>query len=228
MHPLTTLVLPVTSCTTAPPVLAERIAHVLLNQEAVRVQPADPFTWSSGWTAPVYCDNRLLLSTPGARNAVQQGFLAYCAGLPARPDVIAGTATAGIPHATLLADRLGTALAYVRGSAKTHGRRRQVEGRVNSSTETLVVEDLVSTGASALDAVKAVRDRKAPVIGVLAIFSYDFPEAHEAFAEAQCALHALTTFQTVARVARDTGRLSTTEYDDLIRWHSAPDSWSPA
>lgn len=215
-------------CTTASRALATRIAHVLLDENAVQVRPHDPFTWSSGWTAPVYCDNRVLLHSPAARARIQEGFVAYCAEQDALPDVIAGTATAGIPHATLLADRLHTGLAYVRGSAKSHGRRRQVEGRITADTSVLIVEDLVSTGGSALDAVQGVRRLNAPVHGVLAIFSYDFPTARTAFADANCPLHTLTTFKTVARVARDTDRLSPAEYDDLMRWHQAPADWSPA
>lgn len=216
------------NCTVAPRTLATRIAHVLLNEEAVQVRPTEPFTWSSGWTAPVYCDNRVLLDSPEARARIQEGFVAYCAEQNERPDVVAGTATAGIPHATLLADRLHTALAYVRGSAKSHGRRRQVEGRVDASKSVLIVEDLVSTGGSALDAVQGVRRTGASVQGVLAIFSYDFPIAHEAFANANCPLHVLTTFETLAQVARDTGRLSPAAYDDVMRWHGAPDNWTPA
>ena len=215
------------TCTVASRTLATRIAHVLLNEEAVQVRPSNPFTWSSGWTAPVYCDNRVLLDAPSARARIQEGFVAFCAEQEEPPDVVAGTATAGIPHATLLADRLCTGLAYVRGSAKSHGRRRQVEGRVSADQSVLVVEDLISTGGSALDAVQGVRRTGASVQGVLAIFSYDFPAAREAFAKANCPLHVLTTFEVVAQVARDTERLSPAQHDDLMRWHRAPDSWTP-
>ncbi|WP_176521787.1 orotate phosphoribosyltransferase [Longimonas halophila] len=215
------------TCTTAPRSLAVRIAHVLLNEEAVQVRPNDPFTWSSGWIAPVYCDNRVLLDAPDARARIQEGFVAYCAEQDDLPRVVAGTATAGIPHATLLADRLHTGLAYVRSSAKSHGRRRQVEGRVAATDSVIIVEDLVSTGGSALDAVHGVRRTGASVQGVLAIFSYDFPTAREAFADADCSLHALTTFETLAQVARDTGRLSSAAYDDVMRWHRAPSDWTP-
>ncbi len=224
-HPLP---LPVPTCTTAPRSLAVRIAHVLLDEEAVHVRPTDPFTWSSGWVTPVYCDNRVLLDAPAARARIQEGFVACCATQDELPRVVAGTATAGIPHATLLADRLHTGLAYVRGSAKSHGRRRQVEGRVTANDTVLIVEDLVSTGGSALDAVQGVRRTGASVQGVLAIFSYDFPTARTAFADAHCSLHALTTFETLAQVARDTGRLSSAAYDDVMRWHRAPDDWTPA
>lgn len=216
------------ACTTAPPALATRIAHVLLDEDAVTVRPDDPFTWSSGQVAPVYCDNRVLLDAPDARARIQEGFVAHCAAQAALPTVVAGTATAGIPHATLLADRLHTGLAYVRGAAKAHGRHRQVEGRVTADDTVLVVEDLVSTGGSALDAVRAVRRTGASVQGVLAIFAYDFPDTRTAFADADCPLHVLTTFATVVQTARDAGHLTSNQYDALMRWHAAPDDWSPA
>ena len=214
--------------TTAATPDATRIAKLLLHHKAVQVRPHDPFTWSSGRIAPIYCDNRLLLADAEARNAVQRGFVQHCLAASWQPDVIAGTATAGIPHATSLADRFGVGLAYVRGSAKAHGQQRRIEGGVPEGASVLVVEDLVATGGSALDAVQAVRKARADVLGVLAIFAYDFPATRTAFADAECPLHVLTTFPTVADVAVSSGRLDAEARKQLADWHRAPTDWAPA
>lgn len=212
--------------TTADAPDADRIAELLLHHQAVQVRPRDPFTWSSGRVAPIYCDNRLLLSNATARNTVQRGFVKHCIAASWQPDVVAGTATAGIPHATSLADRLGTGLAYVRSAAKAHGRQRRIEGRIPDDASVLVVEDLVATGGSALDAVQAVRNAGGHVLGVLAIFAYDFDATRTAFADAQCPLHVLTTFPTVADVAVSSGRLDADARQLLADWHQAPADWA--
>ena len=202
----------------------DAVARDLLRIGAVTLRPDAPFTWASGRLSPVYTDNRLALSHPDVRSRIADGL----AGLAqtSEPDVIAGVATAGIPHAALVADRLGLPLVYVRGAPKDHGRQNRIEGRVAPGQRIVLVEDLVSTGGSVLSAADALRDAGAEPVAALAVFSYGFGEADDAFAAAGLPLHTLTTFEALVRVAGGDGSLSDADLDALAAWRADPVQWS--
>lgn len=202
------------------------IAEALLEIEAVKLQPGDPFTWSSGLAAPIYCDNRLTIAYPPVRRRIRDGFVSVVDQKALLPATIAGTATAGIPHAAWLAEAVDQPMAYVRSSAKEHGTGARIEGRVEAGDEVVVLEDLISTGGSALDAVEAVREVGGTVKAVLAIFSYQLDTAEAAFQEADVARHVLTDFATLIDVAHEQDRLSDAELQALKTWRTDPAAWS--
>lgn len=205
---------------------ARTVAEFLLDIGAVQLRPKSPFTWSSGLVAPIYCDNRLTLSYPRRRRVIRDGFsdvLDRCALLPA---TIAGTATAGIPHAAWLAEAVEQPMAYVRSSAKTHGTGARIEGVVEAGDEVVVVEDLISTGGSALDAVSALREMGATVRAVLAIFSYQLDAATDRFQKVGVECHVLSNFGTLVDVAFGRNELSIDEMDVLKAWRTEPERWS--
>ena len=204
---------------------SEIVARDLLRIGAVTLRPDRPFTWASGRLAPVYTDNRLTLSHPAARGRIVDGFVALAKRVGG-VDAVSGTATAGIAHGALLADRLGLPFTYVRSSAKGHGRENRIEGRVTEGERIVLVEDLVSTGGSVLSAAEALRDAGGVVVAALAVFTYGFPEADRAFEEAGLPLHTLTDFETLARVAAETGALGGGAWDVLRDWRDDPVAWS--
>lgn len=208
--------------------LREQIAADLLEIGAVTLQPGDPFTWASGLRAPIYCDNRLTLAYPSARARITAGFQELAGRGRYRPEAVAGVATAGIPQATLLADRLGLPLAYVRASAKGHGKENRIEGRIQPGARVLVIEDLISTGGSSADAVGALRAVGAEPVAVLAIFSYGFEQVAERFAAAGVRFATLTNFATLLRVAERIGALDAEAVESLRRWQRDPEAWSRA
>jgi len=210
------------------PSRSQQLARDLLNIEAVLLAPDDPFTWSSGLRAPIYCDNRLTMAYPRIRRAIRDGFAAVLHDDGWTPDVIVGTATAGIPHAAWLADALDTPMAYVRSSAKAHGRQNQIEGCVTAGQTAVVVEDLISTGNSAIHAVDAVREVGATVLGVLAIFTYELDAAAERFATAGVSLRTLTSYSTLLGVAESRGELAPDALQTLRDWRHDPEGWSAA
>ena len=207
-----------------PDARADAVARDLLRIGAVVLRPDAPFTWASGRLAPVYTDNRIALSHPDVRARIADGLTRLARTHD--PGAIAGVATAGIPHAALVADRLALPLCYVRAAAKGHGRQNRIEGRVARGQRVVLVEDLVSTGGSVLAAAGTLRDAGAEPAGALAVFSYGFAEADAAFAEAGLPLHTLTTFETLVRVARDDGSLSDGALDALAVWRADPVRWS--
>jgi orotate phosphoribosyltransferase len=204
--------------------LADAVARDLLRIGAVALRPDDPFTWASGRLSPVYTDNRLALSHPDVRTRVAEGLVSLARPLGA--ECVAGTATAGIPHATLVADRLGLPLVYVRSAPKEHGRQNRIEGRVEAGQRVVVVEDLVSTGGSVLSAAGALREAGGEPVAALAVFSYGFAEADRAFTGAALPLHVLTTFEALVRVARADGLLPTDAVDVLAAWRADAAAWS--
>lgn len=210
------------------PTASWRIARHLLDIDAVRLAPDDPFTWSSGLQAPIYCDNRLTMAHPSVRRAIAQAFAETVRDAEWRADVIAGTATAGIPHAAWLAERLDRPMAYVRSAAKGHGRQNRIEGRVASGQSVVVVEDLISTGQSAHAAASALQAQGAVVEGLLAIFTYELEAATARFAEAPFSVHPLTTLGTLVRVARERGDLSASQRKALAAWRTDPEGWAAA
>ena len=206
---------------------SRQIARRLLEVGAVKLQPAEPFTWASGLRSPIYCDNRVLLSFPAIRREVIDA-LAAAAGAVENIQGIAGVATAGIPHGALLADRLDLPFIYIRSSAKEHGRRNQIEGRLEPGRRYVVVEDLISTGGSSLKAVAALRAAGGEVAGALAIFTYQFPSADRAFANAEVPLRTVSDYATLLEAATETGRISDGEATTLSDWRQDPRAWSEA
>ena len=200
------------------------VARNLLEIKAVKLNPRDPFTWASGLLSPIYCDNRVALSHPGVRTYLKN-CLAEKSVLFGEFDVVAGVATAGIPHGVLLADVLKKPFVYVRSSPKDHGRRNQIEGELHPGQRVLVVEDLISTGGSCLLAVDALRDAGAEVVGVLAIFQYGFARAQAAFFEKQVHFQTLTNYDSLVQEAARTGYVSEDDLIILKKWRENPDGW---
>ncbi len=202
----------------------KQIANSLLAIGAVKLQPENPFTWASGWRSPIYCDNRILLSYPTVRDQVVAAFVSTSAAFE---DVegVAGVATAGIAHGALLADRLALPYIYVRSSAKTHGRQNLIEGQLTAGARYLVVEDLISTGGSALQACQALRAAGAEIAGVLAIFSYEFPHAARAFAQADIPLMTLSNYSALLALALEQGTIEAAMLETLHAWRTAPAEW---
>ncbi|MEO0732938.1 MAG: orotate phosphoribosyltransferase [Bacteroidota bacterium] len=206
---------------------AGNIARRLLEAGAVKLQPQSPFTWSSGLRSPIYCDNRVLLSYPAIRKEIVSGLVGTAANF-GELDGIAGVATAGIPHGALLADRLDLPFVYIRSKAKEHGRRNQIEGRVEPGKRYLVVEDLISTGGSSLKAIDALRAAGADIAGAVAIFSYEFPAATRAFSQADVPLATLSGYPSLLDEAVASGDISQADAEALATWREDPRAWSEA
>lgn len=201
------------------------LANYLLEAKAVRINPDDPFTWTSGLRSPIYCDNRVLLSYPVIRRYLKEALADAARDHFQNTGTIAGVATAGIAHGALLADALDLPFCYVRPEPKKHGLKNQIEGRIEKGTPVLVVEDLVSTGKSSLAAVEALQAEGAEVIGMLALFSYNFPTTAEKFAAAGVKLHTLTDLDRLLPVAAETGYLDPEKLDHVQRFISDPQGW---
>ena len=200
------------------------VARNLLEIRAVKLSPQEPFTWASGILSPIYCDNRVALSHPAVRSFLKNALAAKSRDF-ASFDVVAGVATAGIPHGALLADVLEKPFVYVRSSAKDHGRRNQIEGELKPGQKVLVVEDLISTGGSCLLAVDALRDAGAEVVGVLAIFQYGFSKAKAAFEEKGIDFQTLTNYNVLVEEAVRSGYVSESDLNTLKKWRENPDAW---
>ena len=206
--------------------IAENIARVALEIGAIQFNAQQPFIWASGYKMPIYNDNRLLLGNAGHRALITQGFQDLLKKCAAKVEVIAGTATAGIPHATTLADRLQLPLIYVRSAAKTHGMGNRIEGPLRRNQQVLVIEDLVSTGGSAANAVTAIREAGGIVNHCFSIFSYGLTEAADKFKSISCGIHSILDFSELLKVALSTQNLSTNEIETLRSWQKAPFKWA--
>lgn len=202
------------------------IARSLLEIGAVSLRVDPPFTWASGRLAPVYCDNRLLMSYPERRRQVSEGFADLMARKGWRPDVIAGTATAGIPHAAWLSERMGLPMAYVRGEAKKHGKGNRVEGRIAAGDKVVLIEDLISTGGSSIEAALGIAEAGADLLGVAAIFTYGLEKADNAFTRAGIRYTALTDFPVLLQVALEMEKLAPEDKAILADWQKDPAAWS--
>lgn len=199
-----------------------QIAKLLLEIKAVTLNPSQPYRYTSGLLSPIYCDNRLIISYPDKRRVVIEAFLNLIRDKNLSFDVVAGTATAGIPHAAWIADRLNKPMVYVRSKSKAHGKQNQIEGTLRAGQTTLVVEDLISTGSSAVNAAVALRDANATVTDCVAIFTYQLPEAHKAFADVGIRLHALADFATLIDVATQAGYINAQEKSQALAWNADP------
>ncbi|MED3624287.1 orotate phosphoribosyltransferase [Neobacillus thermocopriae] len=202
------------------------IAEKLLEINAVALQPKEPFTWTSGLRSPIYCDNRLTLSYPTVRRAIAQGLQKVIVENYPNVEVIAGTATAGIPHAAWVSELMDLPMCYVRSKAKGHGKGNQIEGKVNGGQKVVVVEDLISTGGSVITAVKALRDAGCEVIGVVSIFTYGLERGKQEFAKEGIKSVSLTDFATLVETAIEKGYISKNDQESLLAWSKNPTEWS--
>jgi orotate phosphoribosyltransferase len=205
---------------------AKKVADYLLQIKAIKLQPSNPFTWASGWKSPIYCDNRKILSYPSVRSFVRDSFTAIIRELYPDTELVAGVATGAIAHGVLVADKLGLPFIYVRSEAKGHGLGNQIEGFYEKGQKAVVIEDLISTGGSSLNAVKALREGGCEVLSMLAIFTYGFSRAVEGFASEKCTLNTLSNYNTLVDIAVRSGYIGQTEVETLKRWRIDPSAWS--
>ena len=189
------------------------------------MSPASPFTWASGWKSPIYCDNRKTLSFPVVRTYIQNEFVKIIRNKYPDVEVIAGVATGAIAIGALVADQLGLPFVYVRSKAKGHGMGNQVEGVFHKGQKVVVVEDLISTGNSSLNAVSALREVNTNVLGMVAIFSYQFPLAEKNFEQSECTLTTLSDYSTLIDLAIDNGVVSKEQVETLKNWRKDPANW---
>jgi orotate phosphoribosyltransferase len=205
---------------------AKKTAEVLLQINAIKLSPKEPFTWASGWKSPIYCDNRILLSFPPIRNYIRETMAKHIEKQYGKPDVIAGVATGAIGIGVLVAEYLGLPFIYVRPDAKGHGRKNQIEGYIESGQSVVVIEDLISTGKSSLNAVKALKEAGINVKGMVAIFSYGFDVAIKNFEKENLQLNTLSNYESLLEEALDTNYISEKELQTLSDWNSNPSEWN--
>ena len=206
---------------------SRRIAKDLLSIQAVFFRPDEPFTWASGIKSPVYCDNRLTLTAPAVRTDVEEGLAALVKEYYPEAEVLMGTSTAGIAHAAITGHLLGLPMGYVRSGAKDHGRKNQIEGRLEKGQKVVVVEDLISTGGSVIEVVNVLREAGADVLGIVSIFTYGMQKGLDRLAEAQVVNHSLTNFDVIAQVAAEEGYIRSEDVQRLIAFRNNPsdESW---
>lgn len=202
------------------------LAGFLLQIKAIKLNPVNPFTWASGLKSPIYCDNRITLSYPKIRTHIRQEFVRLMLEKYEKPDVIAGVATGAIAQGALVAQELGLPFAYVRTEKKTHGLSNQIEGVVESGQSVVVIEDLISTGMSSLQAVEALRQVGANVKGLFAIFTYGLQTARHNFEKADCEYFTLTNFDALLKKAMEDKYISENEWQSLMEWKLDPHKWS--
>jgi len=204
---------------------AKKIAEYLLQIKAIKLQPSNPFTWASGWKSPIYCDNRKTLSFIEVRSFIRDSFVSLITRLYPEAELIAGVATGAISHGALVADKLELPFIYVRSGAKEHGLGNQIEGYYEKDQKVVVVEDLISTGGSSLNAVKALREAGCEVLGMVAIFTYEFKKATDAFEQENCRLDTLCNYSILIDTALSTGYIGESEVETLKKWRQDPASW---
>ena len=203
------------------------VADLLLQIKSIKLDPANPFKWASGWNSPIYCDNRKTLSFPKVRNFIKKEFSDIILEKYPDVEVIAGVATGAIAIGVLVADILDLPFVYVRPKPKDHGMGNQIEGTLLPGQKVVVVEDLISTGGSSLKAVAALREAQSEVLGMVAIFSYKFPLAEENFAKNNCELTTLSNYPALIDLAVDSGLVSEDQLETLKKWRKDPGSWTP-
>ena len=204
-----------------------QIASDLLKIRAVFFRPEEPFTWASGIKSPVYCDNRLTLSDPAVRTDVEEGLVSLIRAYYPESEVLMGTSTAGIAHAAISAHLMGLPMGYVRSGSKDHGRKNQIEGRLEEGQKVVVVEDLISTGGSVLEVVDVLREAGAEVLGIVSIFTYGMQKGIDRLAAADVTNYSLTDFDCIAKVAAETGYIRPEDVARLICFRNDPsdESW---
>jgi orotate phosphoribosyltransferase len=204
---------------------AKTIAEYLLQIKAIKLQPSNPFTWASGWKSPIYCDNRKTLSFPEVRSYIRDSFADLIKKTYPQAEIIAGVATGAISHGALAADKLDLPFIYVRSGAKEHGLGNQIEGYYREGQKVVVIEDLISTGGSSLNAFRALKDAGCIVLGMVAIFTYEFNKAAEGFAAEGCQLDTLCTYSILIETAVKTGYITASDVATLKNWRSDPANW---
>lgn len=192
---------------------------------AIKLKPENPFTWASGWKSPIYCDNRIILSYPTIRNFIREEMAKQVEALYGKTDVIAGVATGAIGLGALVADYLGLPFIYVRPEPKSHGRRNQIEGFLEPGQSVVVIEDLISTGKSSLNAVEALEAEGAKIKGMLAIFTYGFDVASNNFSKKELDLHTLADYENLIQQASETGYIKDEQLNTLMEWRKNPSQW---
>ncbi|MDB9712920.1 orotate phosphoribosyltransferase [Flavobacteriaceae bacterium] len=202
-----------------------KIAEILLKINAIKLSPHDPFKWASGWNSPIYCDNRTILSYPNVRNEIKLELSNLLIKKFGKPDVIAGVATGAIGIGMLVADFLNLPFIYVRPEAKKHGRKNQIEGKINSNQKVVVIEDLISTGKSSINAVKALRNQNIEVTGMVAIFTYGFDVSMDNFKNENIKLETLSNYKTLIDCALNNNYINSSEMEQLKSWNINPSNW---
>jgi len=205
--------------------IAQKTSELLLQINAIKLQPQNPFTWASGWKSPIYCDNRITLSYPMIRNFLRENLANQIEELYGKPDVIAGVATGAIGIGALVADYLNLPFIYVRPEAKKHGRQNKIEGHLDANQSVVVVEDLISTGKSSLLAVEALNEANAQVKGMVAIFSYGFQVADDNFTQAGVSLNTLSDYENLLAQAEKSNYITAQETEALTLWRENPSGW---
>ncbi len=204
---------------------ALKVAEFLLQIKAIKLQPNNPFTWASGIKSPIYCDNRISLSHPTVRTFLRQ---AYCDAILeqfGKPELIAGVATGGIAQGALVAQELGLPFVYVRSEAKSHGMGNQIEGYYEKGQKVVVIEDLISTGKSSIQAIQAMKDGGLEIQGLVAIFTYGFQESVENFKAIDCPIVTLSNYDFLIEEAKSQNYIEAADIDQLLRWKSNPREW---
>jgi orotate phosphoribosyltransferase len=207
--------------------LEREIAKDLLSIEAIFLKPEDPFTWASGIKSPIYCDNRLTLTAPTVRTKVEEGLAKLIKENYPEAEVLMGTSTAGIAHAAITADKLNLPMGYVRGSSKDHGRKNQIEGRLEKGQKVVVIEDLISTGGSVIDVVNVLREAGAEVLGIASIFTYNMIKSKQRLEEANVKNISLSNFDVMVEVAAEEGYIKNEDIERVIAFRNNPsdESW---
>ena len=205
--------------------MKSKIAESLLEIKAVALKPNDPFTWSSGMRSPIYCDNRLTLSYPAVRKEIARGLQELIGENFNEVELIAGTATAGIPHAAWVSELMNLPMCYVRSKPKGHGQGNQIEGKAERGQKVVVVEDLISTGGSVITAVDALRQAGCEVLGVVSIFTYQLEKGKKLLNEAKITAYSLTDFETLSTIANEKGYIQEEDLAKLSEWRQNPEQW---
>ena len=205
---------------------AKKTAELLLQIKAIKLNPTDPFNWASGWKSPIYCDNRITLSYPAVRNFLRAELAKLVVEKHGKPDMIAGVATGAIAIGVLVAQELGVPFIYVRPEAKKHGRKNQIEGHIEKGQNVVVIEDLISTGKSSLQAVEALREVDVAVKGMVAIFTYGFDIAADNFSKNNVELTTLSSYEYLIEQALDSKYISEKELNTLQDWRKNPSKWN--
>ena len=205
---------------------ASKVAEFLLQAKAIKLQPKNPFTWASGWKSPIYCDNRITLSFPIIRTYIRQELAKAIVEKYGSPDVIVGVATGAIAQGALVAEELGVPFAYVRSSAKGHGLGNLIEGKVEAGQRVVVIEDLISTGGSSLKAVNALKESGATVLGMVAIFTYNFQLSITNFKEASCELITLSDYDALVQQAVESKYITESDVSLIKNWRTDPSNWT--
>lgn len=205
--------------------VAEKVASYLLEIKAIKLEPVHPFTWASGWKSPIYCDNRKTLSFPEVRTYIREQFAAVIREKYPQAEVIAGVATGAIAQGVLVAQELGLPFIYVRSAAKSHGLENLIEGDYKAGQKVVVIEDLISTGGSSLQAVEALRNGDCDVLGMVAIFTYGFKKAEGNFENAGCELTTLSNYNAMIDLAVKTGYVHQEQVEKLKEWRLSPETY---